>query len=369
MGRGGVVSGAVLTDSQRRWVRVRRHLAGHRHALAVRAFADFGVAPPAGDAPLLVRPEWLPAGPVPLADVRLEHRAGASVPMPAAGELPVRPDGRRYERYSEALAELAPPAVLHDLPTYRLLAADLRDRRRLAFGDGRYFDGLDTGEAAAHEYAAVDLGQLPARPLRAAIGDPTDLTRRPANVAVSTLTLRYDRATGAASMPLHRRNTTVGHAAGMIQVIPVGVFQPLGPEPWHVANDLSLWRGMLREYAEELLGADEEYGAGPFDYAGWPFGARMTAAADAGLVRPYLLGLGVDPLTFATDLLAAVVFDAEVYDELFAAAVAENAEGRVLPAVPFDADQVERYAGREPTQAAGAAVLRLAWRHRAALLG
>ena len=35
----------------------------------------------------------------------------------------------------------------------------------------------------------------------------------------------------------------------------------------------------------------------------------MTAALDDGQVRAYVLGLGVDPLTFATDLLAAVVFD------------------------------------------------------------
>ena len=79
--------------------------------------------------------------------------------------------------------------------------------------------------------------------------------------------------------------------------------------------------------------------------------------------------MGVDPLTFATDLLAAVVFDAPTYDQIFADAVADNAEGSVLPAVPFTADQVDRYAGHEPTQAAGAALLRLAWQYRTTLLG
>jgi hypothetical protein len=365
-----------LTASQLQWLRIRAHLVSNRHPLAVRAFGEFDL-PPAVDAPLLVRPEWLPAEPLPLADVRLDHQTDAPFDgVTGAGSiaddvLPVRPDGGRHERYSEVIADLAAPSSLHNLPTYRLLAADLRDARRLAFGDGRYFDGLDTGEASAHEYAAADLGELRRQALRAAVGDPTDLTRRPVNVAVSALTLRHDPKTGTATMPLHRRDPArVGHAGGMMQVIPVGVFQPAGPEPWNVTNDLSLWRCLLREYAEELLGAAEDYDttSGPFDYDAWSFGARMKAAADAGLVRPYLLGLGVDPLTFATDLLAAVVVDAGTYDDLFADAVADNAEGSVLPAVPFTAAQVDRYANHEPSQAAGAAVLRLAWHHRTALL-
>lgn len=173
--------------------------------------------------------------------------------------------------------------------------------------------------------------------------------------------------TGASSTPTHCPVTL----DATDPVIPVGVFQPAGPEPWNVEHDLSLWRLLLREYAEELLGAAEDYGTteSPIDYDAWPFGVKMTAALDANHARAYVLGLGVDPLTFATDLLATVVFEAVTYDELFAAAVADNAEGAVLPAVPFAGDQVDRYAGHEPTQAAGAALLRLAWHHRGTLLG
>ncbi|HLJ98431.1 MAG TPA: hypothetical protein VKU39_00835, partial [Streptosporangiaceae bacterium] len=47
---------------------------------------------------------------------------------------------------------------------------------------------------------------------------------------------------------------------------------------------------------------------------------------------------------------------------------ARNAEGRVLPALAFDEETVERFAGREPVQPAGAALLRLAWAHRDVLL-
>ena len=55
--------------------------------------------------------------------------------------------------------------MFENRPTYRLTEADLT-KPRLAFTRGRYFDGVDTGEAAAHEYAAARLGQ-PARPTRA----------------------------------------------------------------------------------------------------------------------------------------------------------------------------------------------------------
>jgi hypothetical protein len=36
--------------------------------------------------------------------------------------------------------------------------------------------------------------------------------------------------------------------------------------------------------------------------------------------------------------------------------------------MPFTEDQVDRYAAHEPTQAASAALLRLAWFHRGTLL-
>jgi hypothetical protein len=366
-----------MTEGQRRWLRARDHLGRHRHALAVRAFRDYRWAPPIGDAPLLVRPEWLPDRPVPLRSIRLDQDRGRSytgltgTEPPAVDVLPVRPDGRRYERYSDALTDLAPSPALRNLPTYRLLDADLRGAPRLLLGDGHYFDGLDVGEAAAHEYAAAELGELVDLTLRTAVGDPTAFSRRPANVAVSALTLRHERRTGRVTMPLHRRDLVkVGHAGGMFQVLPVGVFQPTGPEPWNVTHDLDLWRLLLREYAEELLGASEDYDTTekPFNYGAWPFGRRMTAALSEGCISASVLGLGVDPLTFATDLLAVVVLDSVVYDDLFAAAVATNSEGSVLPAVPFTEEQVDRYAGSEPTQAAGAALLRLAWFHRESLL-
>ena len=97
-------------------------------------------------------------------------------------------------------------------------------------------------------------------------------------------------------------------------------------------------------------------------------GALAEDASDGARIRAWCLGLGADPLTFAMDLLTVVVIDAPLYDELFGAVVSGNAEGTVLPLRPFTAASVTDLVANHPVQAAGAALLTLALRHRAAIL-
>ena len=372
---------AGLTPSQRDWLRANAYLNANRHELALRAAGEYPPRAKVAGSPLLAAPSWQPAAPVPLTDIRLEFHpplstaAGTPDVADIAPELlPLRPDGTRYRRHSDAIADLAAPAIFENRVTYRLIDADLAGSDpRLAFTRGRFFDGVNAGGAAAHEYAAArQRGQPGEHRLRAAITDPCDLRARPAAMAISTLTLRHDRAAGTATFPLHYRDPArVAHAGGLVQVMPVGIFQPSGEAPWNEANDFDLWRGMLREFAEELLGADEDHGseAAPIDYDRWPFGRRMSAERDAGRIRLYCLGLGVDPLTFSVDLLTVAVIDAPAYDELFGALVRANAEGTVLPPRLFDAPTVAELTARHPVQAAGAALLQLAIAHRDVLLG
>jgi hypothetical protein len=116
---------------------------------------------------------------------------------------------------------------------------------------------------------------------------------------------------------------------------------------------------MVREYAEEFLGAGEDYGEG-FVQDEWPFHRTLTTARAQGHMRAFFLGLGVDPLTFALDLLTVVVIDAALFTDLFGGLVAVNDEGEVSMAA-FDGTLPR------PMQPAGAAALNLARRHRAAL--
>jgi hypothetical protein len=364
-------------------------LDGGRARLGDIASALYPDVPRVAGTPLLCREGWVPDAPVPLAGIRLgwdDRPVPPAVADPADG----LPDG--YRTYAEAMRALAPPKVFEDRPSYRLLDADLPVLR---FGPARYFDGVNVGEAVAHELAAAaereraggagepaaaageptakagesaagaggatakagesaggagePTGGVGRLPLRGRVGDPCDLGRRPVLCAITTVTV-----TVSGSYVLHRRDPAkVAHAGGLHQVMPVGVFQPLHDE----APDL--WQCMVREYAEEFLGMAEEYPAG-FVQEEWPFHRAMTAAREEGRLRAYFLGLGVDPLTFALDLLTVVAVDDDLFGDLFAGLVPVNDEGAVSIA-PFDGT-VPR-----PMQPAGAAALRLAWRHRAAL--
>ncbi|MGH3795188.1 MAG: helix-turn-helix domain-containing protein [Pseudonocardiaceae bacterium] len=369
----------LLTESQREWLRVRKYLRQCRNDLGRSVAQEYPDLPKVAGTVLLTRPEWLPSVPIPLdaidllfaPDVPFTGLTGTD-PL-AASVSPERPDGSRYPSYSAAMADLAAPAVFEDRSTYRLLDVDLAGPRgRLVFGRGSYFDGADIGEAVAHEYAVARRTDS-RTPLRAAIGDPCDLARRPTNIGVAALTVRYDRAGGEATFLLHWRDPAkVGHAGGLYMVVPVGIFQASGDDPEHERNDFSLWHCLVREYAEELLGEPEDHGSGQIDYDSWPFAARMTDALRSGLISVHVLGMGVDPLTFATDLLTVVVFDAPLFDELFVRMVDTNAEGRFVGStldgtghkgVPGTADQAQRMVRHQSMQAAGAAALALAQRN------
>jgi hypothetical protein len=379
--RNSMTANVKRTPSEEEWLAVTAFLNRNRYRLGVRAADGYPAGLRVAGTPLLAPPAWRLAAPVPLDAVRLEFQPDTpppDVPDLAAMApylLPERTDGSRYGRYTDVVAALIPPTVFENRPVYRLTQADLAGKSGplLAFGRGRFFDGADANGAAGHEYAAAQLGEAGAGcPCRAALGGPAGLSRRCAQVAASALTLRYDKRTGTATFPLHYRAPgKVSHAGGLYQVIPVGVFQPSGEAPWNEANDFSLWRGLLREYAEELLGADEDHGSeqAPIDYRNWPLAKSMTDGVADGTVRAWCLGLGADPLTFALDLLVVVVIDAPLYDGLFGDMVDGNAEGRIIEPRPFDVPSLTELLAGTPLQAAAAGLLSLALTHRGTLLG
>ncbi|MEV7007751.1 hypothetical protein [Streptosporangium sp. NPDC051022] len=358
---------AQAKDVPPTWREVRDHLNGHRHDLARVADRFYPGWKRAGSTPLLTRDGWLPDEPLGLDRVVLEWTDRAPAPTVTGTEPQARailPEDSGT--YAEAMANHGRPHLFENRPCYRLLDAAWPT---LHFTRGSYFDAVNVGEAAAHELAAAQLLRDDHLPLRSLVEDPTDLGGRVVVPAVSMLTLRHDGRTGETTFVLHWRDPAlVAHGGGLHQVMPVGVFQPRGDGQAAEAEDFDLWRCAVREYGEEFLGHAELYGEA-FAYDTWPFHRRMEQARAEGLLRSFVLGLGVDPLTFATDILAVSVFEAEAFDALLGGIVEENEEGRVVGAggIPFRAEQVTRYVRDEPMQAAGAAVLELAWEHRLAL--
>jgi hypothetical protein len=383
---------AEIAQSQQRWRHERRYLNQHRHELTQALAHLYPAGQRVAGTQLLARPEWLPAGPVPLADVRLAWRPGPLTtvidPVRPAGSEGVRPwrdDGERFGSYAGALAALDPPRVLENRTCYRLLRADATadatarpggGHPELTFGPNRYFDVINLSEAVAHETAAQVRQQpdtelkLADLPLRTAIGDPLDLARRSAPTGIGTLILRRDRDVGTARMVLHWRDPArVAVNGGLYQVAPAGMFQPLDEAGWNLAHDFGLWRAIAREVSEELLNTSEDYGSdrAPIDYDRWPFYAALTAARRAGTLHGYALGVGADVLTLDVDLMTVLVFDAPLFDAEFGGLVAANDEGHLITR-PFTEQTVEQFARAEPMQPAGAALLALAWQQREVLL-
>ncbi|GLX95406.1 hypothetical protein [Herbidospora sp. NBRC 101105] len=336
------------------WREVRRHLNTNRHVLARRADLLYPDLPRVGSTHLLTRPAWALPEPLDLHEVVLRW---TDEPVPAGPRLPGE------LTYAEAMTTFDKPKLFENRTCYRLLDVNWPE---LTFTRGMYFDAVNVGEAIAHEFAAASLNEEDAHgpgPWRRLVPDPTELRARPAHPAISMLTLRHDRETGEITFVLHWRDPAlVAHGGGLFQVMPVGVFQPSAESPQAERADFDLWKCVVREYAEEFLGRSEHYGP-EFDYETWPLYRRLTDARESGDLRSTVLGVGVDPLTFATDILAVTVVEARTFDAVFGAMTGANEEGHATKGVPFDEESVARYVTREPMQAAGAAVLELAWRH------
>lgn len=380
----------VVESSQQAWCRVRRYLNEQRSNLARAASDLYQREARVGSVPFIARHDWMPDRPIRLEDICLNW-TGTPVPVPvtgvepeAAGVLPLRAAGRRFERYTTAIRYLDRPSLFENRPSYRLLRAELLSGSpSMTFSLGTYFDKLDVPEAIAHEFAMAQELSKPDRPtgwadlpLRSLIGDPFDLRRRAVMPAIETMTLRRQRSTGGASFLLHWRDPAkVATDAGIYGLIPAGEFQPSSIASWDVENDFDLWRNVVREYSEELLGEPERDGSQsePLQYDEWPFFRALQNAKEDGRVAVYCLGVGLDALRLAATILTVVVIDDDVFDDLFGGSVRVNAEGVLITAaesttvsegIPFNTDSIRRLLTQEPMASPSACILYRAWRLR-----
>ncbi len=381
---------AVVATSQQQWEEVRRYLRDRGIGLAARAADLYPRDLRVGELPALSRPSWMPDKPVPIEAIDLSWRDHAAEPRFTGQEaearptLPLRSPGNAFARYSTAIRYIRPPALFENRHSYRLLDLAWHDGRgTMTFGLSSFFEKLDVGEPLSHEAALAELaGALdwPSLPFRSLIGDPFDLQRRPVNPGISTLTLRQDRATGRASFFLLQRNPDHVTNGRHYSLLPAGEFQPASIAADSIGEDLDLWRNIVREYSEEMLGQPEHDGSSgvPVDYETWPFYRDMTEARRAGRLRVYALGVVLDALSLNSSIATAAVFEDETFDRLFRDMVAANPEGDVLTSPdtddfvqghPFVAETVESFTTERPLGQTSAACLALAWQHRTALLG
>jgi hypothetical protein len=381
-----------VTASQRAWHEARNYVRRNQAKLHTRAVELYPPSWRLPQAPMLSHPSWLPDVPIALEDIELEWEPNPPKPIIVGSEpearslLPLRTRRQTFPSYSSAIRYLSPPALFENRPCYRLLEASLSGRTQacLRFGQSCYFDKIDVSEALVHELSSTIINGTDSRlelPFRSLISDPFDLAVRAVNTSIVTLTIRRDPASGESTFFLLRRDPTkVVTGGGEYCLIPSGEFQPASVSPDSILSDLSIWRNIVREYSEELLGQPEHDGSSgrAVDYEHWPFFRAMQKARERGELRVYVLGIALHALSLNATIVTVAVIDSAVFDSLFREAAHVNAEGEIVVrwegdkernSLSFDEATVSRFLHTEQLMSSSAITgLSLAWRHRTDIL-
>lgn len=344
-----------------------------------------------GGTSLLWEPAMRPPAPTPLSFVTAEWRSSASrgdatILRAARRVLPRESKWQRYGAYSSALGALARPTLFENRPSFRLMATDWQaiGGPRLVFSRAHYFDLVNQNEAVAHELARATRStphripswrRTPMRKLMA--DDPLSLTLRVVLPSVGTLTIRRTPDGNGTFFLLLRGRGQVATGEDTYGLLPAGMFQPASLSPLAHREDLDLWRTVMREYNEEFLGAPDAIGesGSQVDYSQPPYGQMGAALAD-GSLRIWCLGMALEPLNLAVCILTVAVFDADAFDTIFARAVEDNDEGKIvgglrshgsIMGLPLTAESVADLP-KDRLSSPAAGLLQLAVEHRALLL-
>lgn len=359
---------------------------------------------------------WIPPTPLKLSDVRIrwdqveEHSFEQLEPVNPAHSpsehpidhcsfgrtiarsrflLPWAPSGRRYQRYSEAVLDLGlvePAAFADRTPIYRLTEVHPIGGAgvALSFARGWYYDHYDTEEVLAFETARSIVGASGSPPLnpkrtgvvpryRGAFEPPLDLRNRCASCAITTLTL-FQKADEWYFLMHDRSMTGVAEGEGQLHVIPGMTFAPaigVSTDRILIERDFDLTRCIIREYGEEVAG-EPEFDSTE-DFLDYPPYSKLSVAIRGARIRPYFLGIEVNPLNLRPEILVACVFDGGTFFEIFPSPVKEDAEGRLVwqttqtVGCRFTMENVTHYLRREEVFVSGKAALALAWQSRANL--
>jgi hypothetical protein len=357
---------------------VQEYVESHQPDLRSLAWSTSSSAWRSDTIPLLARPGWLRDKPMPLDRVILKWQPNATVESINSRRRMHRSRAESfggYPTYSKALVTRPGKGQLFNGFVYRPISIEVAEGDlQITFTKGRYFDYLDSSEVLAYELGARMLAQKsdPAGGTRRrSVADPFDLASRPTSLGINTLTIRKD-INGTHGFFMHRRNgPNVVNESDLIHVVPAGEFTPSDIGYEAIAADFSIWRNIMREYAEEFLGNEEAYGRGgqPIDYDNaFPYAELSAALRDEG-IHVNVLGVAIDALCLKPELLTVCVLDAAIFDHIFKNMVSVDNEGVLLVGssrhgIPFTGSNVDLYADNADTSSAGAACLKLAWQYR-----
>jgi hypothetical protein len=337
--------------------------------------------------PMLTQPGWILERPVHLSTAIL-HRVEPtpSVSTDDAVKLlrrywPLRANGERMESYHEAFAAYDRPSGWFNGASYRMLRViPVAGTLEMTFTDTWYWENIDTTESLLYEAASVHARsgrQSVTGPYRRFLGSPFDFARRCATPGIDAITIRMEGNRGTFYV-IRRDASKVVSAANATGIVPAGEFQPSDDSLAAKKADFDLWRSIMREYVEEFLDLDDarvRLGT-PINFIERPTYSLLSSAYSSRKIKPYLLGVGLDPVNWKPTILTVCVFPAKLFDKLFSGMVPSNHEGLLelpvrqrhpgspLEGWPFDEETVFAYANDAGVLPAARAGLMLAWRHR-----
>jgi hypothetical protein len=317
---------------------------------------------------LFALPGWVHEVPVPLEElvVKFSDPPDPPVPMLPTKHLPraIVP----FSRFSDCIKKLAPPTKFENYPHYRLLFIG---PRTLEFSrtPSRYFQRIDFGQYLEYAWLRhADLSrpdQAPSIALWKSVSQPRDYA---VLAGVNTLTLLHDGT--SLRFLMHQRGVRdTAYAMGRFHVIPAGEFQPACEHPPSFSTDLDIWKCMMREYGEEL-GSVTDYDGGsnvPFNYGSAPH-SGLNREREAGNIRVFYFGTGLDPVSLQGEILTVAVFKERTFLDLFPKVLQSNREGKINTAGdrwghPFTEEECETYTHLN-SHASGRLLLTLALRNR-----
>jgi hypothetical protein len=317
-----------------------------------------------GEIPLLVQAGWIPDRPMPLTAISLRlQEDGASVDeLVDRSRILKGLDLSGPIAYSKAITEIAGMDHFTNGSIYRPVSVDpLSQGLRIEFELARYFEYLDTSEILSYEKSC---GRKKCA-YREKLGSPFDFRNRVSSLGILTLTLQRGQA--GSTFMMHRRNSEkVVLGSDLFHVVPAGEFTPSDISLESARNDLSLWRNIAREYSEELLGTLDAQGQGGrrIDYSrDFPYG-DLAHATSSGSLQIFVLGLGLDPLSWKPELLTVAIFKKEVFKAIFGDDMKGNYEGTIIEDIEFTEENVQHYVRNSNTRLGAKACLQLAWKNR-----
>lgn len=356
---------ARVEGARHRFAAVQRELRSHQVALGRQAVKEAPAEWRAADVPLLSGPGWLFDQPRDLSELRLRLTSTQYASPDADWRMLRGLSVAGPVSYSDAIRLANPDSPYFNGTIYRLrgVTTEPDSGLKLEFEPGKYFDYLDTGEVLAYE---AQLNRK-ARRIRKRFVNPFDLSNRIASLGVLTLTII--RTATEPRFLMHQRSGQFVVGDALYHVVPAGEFAPSDISLAAIRNDFDLWRNVMREYAEELLGIPDAQGQGGrrISYETESPYKELAEARRSSELKVWALGLALDPLTYKPELLTVVVIGAGAYRRIFGNAVASTAEGVLVTDIPFDKQNVYDYVTNDTVRLGAQACLLLAWRHRAAM--